>query len=331
MARAQALLAGVGPERPVLLYAAELEAAAVVLGAYQHAPAALRAEGLELLALPVLRRPTGGAAVWAGQGLLYFALGLENASTLMACPPGRILNRNVRGMLAGARALAVPAHYFGRDVVSFNAEPGAYIGWDEGPDGRVLLEFFVALDTPFVLPDGLSGYPPPAAAPLRGKTPTTLRAAGARQSAREVLEALAGGYARSFKLELHSEPPRPDELAREAALREALRVDARSSEGLCWSQPHEEAIGFVTAGMRLDHAGAIAALRVGGDFYQPHDRPARLERELLGKPPHPELLGQALDAVYAAEPGKIEGVRSLNTLRNALLDAAEAAARAAPR
>ena len=106
----------------------------------------------------------------------------------------------------------MPAHYFGRDVVSFNAEPGAYIGWDEGPDGRVLLEFFVALDTPFVLPDGLSGYPPPAAAPLRGKTPTTLRAAGARQSAREVLEALAGGYARSFKLELHSEPPRPDEL-----------------------------------------------------------------------------------------------------------------------
>ena len=78
--------------------------------------------------------------------------------------------------------------------------------------------------------------------------------------------------------------------------------------------------------MRLDSAGAIAAVRVGGDFYQRQSAGPELARRLVGERPTPESVGRALDAVYAAEPGMIEGVRSLNTLRNALLDAAERAA-----
>lgn len=327
LARGAALLEGVGSERPVLLYGAELGGAAIVLGAHQHAPHALRAEALDLLALPVLRRRSGGAAVWAGQGLLYFALGLRDASTLMACPKGKLLNRNVRGLLAGLRSLPVPAHYFGRDFVSFTAEPGAYIGWDEAPDGRVLLECFVALDTPFTLPAGLSGYPERAEPALRGKTPTTLRAAGARQSGREVLFALAEGYARGWGLEVQADAPAPEELARAAELAGQFAVDLRAPQTLSWSEPHEDAIGFVSAGLQLDGAGRIAAARVGGDFYQRQRCGPELSRRLAGAAPTPESVGQALDAVYAVEPGAIEGVRSLNTLRSALLDAAQRAAR----
>ena len=65
-----------------------------MLGAYQHAPHALRAEAFEGMALPILRRRTGGASVWGGEGVVYVALGLLTASALMRCPDGRILNRH---------------------------------------------------------------------------------------------------------------------------------------------------------------------------------------------------------------------------------------------
>jgi hypothetical protein len=323
LARAQALLDGVGPEAPVLLYGAELDAAAVALGAYQHAPHALHAHAL---ALPALRRASGGGAVWASQGVLYFALGLADASALMPCPPGRTLNRNVRGFLAGVRALAVPAHYFGRDFVSFAGDPGAYLGWYEDAAGRVLIEFFVALDAAFALPEGLSGYPPGSQPPLRGKPPTTLRAAGARAHApADVLAQIAGGYAKSFALELARQPPSSAELARATELKSALRVQPEDSEGLIWSDPFEEAIGFVSAGARLDGNGCFEALRIGGDFYQRADCPAQLDARLIGTAPDGERIGAALDAVYGTRVGTLEGVRRLTTLRDALLQAAQRA------
>lgn len=323
-ARAQALLDRVGPDRPVLLYGAELSGAAVALGAYQHAPHALHAHAL---ALPALRRASGGAAVWASEGVLYFALGLANASVLMPCPPGKIINRNVRGFLAGVRGLGVPAHYFGRDFVSVANQPGAYLGWFEGDDGRVLLEFFVALDAPFVLPDGLSAYPQPAEPPLRGKPPITLRAAGVSAvAAADVLAAIAGGYARGFALDLAPEPPNTEELARASALRAQLPVAPDDDLGLRWSDPHEEAIGFVSAGARLDPHGSLEALRLGGDFYQRARCPAQLHERLLGASPSEERVGAALDAVYGSDSGAIEGVRRLTTLRDALLQAVQRAA-----
>lgn len=326
LARSQALLAAVDRERPVLLYGAELSDAAVVLGAYQHAPHALQSSALSQLALPVLRRRTGGAAVFGGEGVLYFALGLADASALMQCPPGRILNRNVRGFLAGIRALRVPAHYFGRDFVSFDAQPGAYLGWDEADDGRVLVEFFIGLETAFTLPEGMRAQPAGAEPPLRGKTPITLRGAGDEtHSAAEVLEQVAQGHGKSFGLELAQTPPSAAELASAAALRAALAVDVADTAGLAWSDPLPEAIGGVSAGARLDAGGAFAAVRVAGDFYQHRACAPQLRAHLLGAAPDPDRIGAALDAVYAARPGLIEGVRSLNTLRSALLQAAERA------
>src|SRR4051794_13540266 len=93
LARGRAALDRVTETLPVVAYAAQFGSPAVVLGAYQHAPHALRAEALEALALPVLRRTTGGGAVWVSPGVLYLALALRDASVLMACPPGKILNR----------------------------------------------------------------------------------------------------------------------------------------------------------------------------------------------------------------------------------------------
>ena len=332
LARGRTLAATADDACPVVVYGAPLELSAVVLGAFQHAPHALAAEALATLALPVLRRATGGSATWAGEGMLYLALGLRDRSALMACPPAKLLNRNVRGLLVGARSLGVPTHYFGRDFLSFGVDPGVYVAWAESePEGRVLLEAFVAVDTPFALPSALVGYPTPSEPALRGKTATSLRAAGlGSMPAGTVLQKLAEGYARAHGVAFEPCALGAAELSAATALRGTLAVDPAADGGLSWSAPREEAIGFVSAGARLDARGAVAELSLGGDFMQRGGRHQALAAALVGQLPDAPRVGAALDAVYAREPGAIEGVRSLHTLRDAILDACERAQSRAP-
>ena len=233
LARGAALLPGVTRERPVLLYGAELSGAALVLGAHQHAPHALRAEALELLALPVLRRRSGGAAVWAGQGLLYFALGLLDASTLMPCPKGKLLNRNVRGLLAGLRglprrgALLRPRlrelHRRSRRIHRLGRSPR----WAR--PARDLRGARDAVRAARLAYRAIPNEPSPRCVARRRRR--CARPAH-EQPAREVLQALADGHARSFGLELQSVAPAPDELASAAAHAPALAVDLAAHDGL---------------------------------------------------------------------------------------------------
>lgn len=317
LARGQGVLDALDERLPVVAYGAEVDAAAVVLGAYQHAPHTLRAGALDGPALPVLRRRSGGSAVQLAPGVLYLALGLRDASSLMACPPGRILNRNVRGLLAGLRALGVPAFYFGRDFLSVGAAtaPAVVVGWDERQDGRVLLECFVAHASSFELPAGFDGYPARSAPLWGGKAVTSLQSVlGRPLEAQAVLEALAGGYERGFAVEFaRGAIAEPIEGAE-------LDVQARTRPQLVWSDAQPEAIGFVSAGVLLRADGTLEALELGGDFFQQRACRDALAARLLGAPATPEAIGAAIDAVYAAT-GRIEGVRSLTSLRTAILDA----------
>lgn len=319
LARGAYVASAVSAERPVAFYGAPLSGTAVVLGAYQHALHALDTQMIAQRAVSVVRRQTGGSAVSGGNGVLYAALGLLDASALMRCPPGRILNRNVRGALAGLRSLGVPTHYFGRDFLSFGKDPGVYIAWDEAGDGRVLLEFFVGCSESFVLPPELIGYPEADEAPLRGKTPVTLRSVSPKVvTEHEVLAAIAGGYAKAFDVTFENASDSTDLEAQHAL----ADVDPNDDRGLWWSDPQPEAIGFVSAGVRLDAAGRIEVGAVLGDFFQQRDCPAQLGARLRGCSPDAEAVGAALDAVYTARPGLIEGVRTLRTLEAALLQAA---------
>lgn len=327
LARGRSLLDALEDGPSLRVYGAELTAASIVLGAHQHAPHALRSEPLHALALPVLRRRSGGGALWTSPGVLYLALGLSSASVLMACPPGRTLNRNVRGLLAGLRGLGIPAFYFGRDFVSIGAgpAPGAFIAWAEGPDGRVLLECFIAHETSFELPAGLDGYPERATPALGGKPVVTVHASAARPlGADAVLRGLAQGYERAFGVELSQTPPDPQWQQRAAELEPQLRVDPEDARGLCWSAPRPEAIGFVSAGARVDAEGRVSGLAVGGDYFAVDGCGDALAARLLGTLGDAQGVGAAVDAVYAA-PGRIEGVRSLASLRDVLLEAIERA------
>jgi hypothetical protein len=306
---------------PAALYAAELTGACRLLGAHQHAQHALGPGPGE-----VVRRATGGGSVAAGDGVLYASLALQDANALVMCPPGKLLNRYVRGALAGLRSLGYSAHYFGRDFVSLDALPVAYVAWAEQHSGLVQLELFIAYRAPFALPAEQLAYPEPSEPRFRGRAPTTLAEAkpDSTPGPADVLEALAAGYAKTFGASLSPLDLDLRQLERAAHIEPMLRA-IEERPGLTWSAPHEEAIGFVSAGLALDSAGAISAARLAGDFLMHADCNADLEDALAGKPPTDDVFASALDSVLAHRVGLIEGVRSLRTLHAAFRDAASRA------
>ncbi|HEX2675264.1 MAG TPA: hypothetical protein VHM19_01460 [Polyangiales bacterium] len=313
LARGVALWAATSAAEPVALYGASLRSENLVLGAYQRASdaltAAARARG------PVLRRRTGGVTVRAGDGVLYLALGLHERSVLMTCPKLRILNRNVRGTLAGLRTAGLATHYFGRDFVSVDAQPAAFLGWDADEQGRVLVELFVAERASYGLNPEDVAYPPRQNDALRGKAIRTLEQAGARVRGAELVQAIAGGYAAAFGVQWQ-----PAALPLTAA--DASHVPSEPDDArLTWSAPREEAIGFVSAGVALDGSGKLSSVRLAGDFFQDRGCAPALERMLGGVEPTAVLIGRAIDGLYAHSAHELEGVRDLNVLREVILDA----------
>jgi hypothetical protein len=322
---------------PVAMYGATLRGDAWLLGAHQHAGQVLpgREPGAAGGAPPlVLRRPSGGVAVRAGEGVSYFALALYDRSSLMPCPRSRILNRNVRGALAGFRKAGVIAHYFGRDFLSVDARPAAYVGWAARADGRVLLEFFICESSScFIAPREL-GYPARTNDPFRGKEPWTLQQAvgtviGAEKRepvrGRSLLEHVARGYQTGFAAEV-VQSPIPEAWLR-AEPRAGLPPDPDAS-ALHWSHPIEEAIGFVSAGVAIDGAGKLARVRMCGDFFADDNCAITLERMLIGVEPATDHIARAVDNAYGQAGHDVEGVRDLHTFQTAILDAV-ARARAA--
>ena len=321
LARGEACWRGLTEQAPIVFYAAELEERAIVLGAHQRPRNALRSE--PVTSQPrVLRRRSGGAALQVGQGVLYLALGLRERSLLMNCPPLRLLNRNVRGMLQGLRKSGLAVNYFGRDFISVEAAPVGYVGWDLNADGQVLLELFLSVDSLFLLPETLDGYPQREQPALRGREPTTLAACLQRSvEPEELARQIAHAYEHGFDVQLPQQPLDAPRAALARSLADGFAVQWDDPPTLCWSAPIEEAIGFVVAAVALDEQGQLSDLALRGDFFMDRGAEAALRDKLLGRRPGLQSVGAAIDATFAAGTHEIEGVRSLDTLRTAILDA----------
>lgn len=319
--RADALCDRVTDAMPVVFYGAPLTGSALALGAYQRESFVVAdAAGADMV-----RRRTGGGAVEAGEGIVYFAAVLDGASTLMDCPPGRILNRNVRGLLQGFRQLGVPAHYFGRDFVSLMTRAGAFIAWREREDGRVIVESFISMSRSYVPAANQIAYPPLSTDPFRGRQPITLAEATKRTVAdSELFEQLIAGHAAAYKIDART----LDSATMNACVAAAdvtMPGDAIGDEQLTWSQPYEESIGFVYAGVRLSAERQIAIARLRGDYFQ-NDRGQRaVEERLVGCNIDGTEIGRAINDVYADSRHVIEGIRQMDSLRAVVLAAAERA------
>lgn len=293
---------------PAAVFAAELTGSAIALGRFQRGGVAASSA-----ADVIVRRRTGGRAVHAGAGVTYLALGLRDASVFLPCPRDRVLNRNVRGMLVGLSTSGVAAHYFGRDFVSIDRRPAVSATWSRNAQGNVLLEFFVGVQRPYNVDAEALTYPAHRSDPLLGKVPTTLEAAWKRTVAfDEVVDRVVRqGYAKTYGLTL-DEPP----FSHQAALEPAQASD---EDGFTWSGPREVPIGFIDAGIRRAANGQIEAVRLAGDYFGDDDGERMLNDAMRGTEGSDVELVAAINHAYGKEGAVIDGIASLNAIRDAFL------------
>jgi hypothetical protein len=265
---------------------------AVALGAFQRA---LAAEGLAPEA-PLLRRGSGGPRVRMGEGTLWLALLLPRASALVACDESRLVNRYARPLLRALTRCGAPAHFFGRDWVSVGHRPAAWIGFaHDQQSGRVVIEAFVAVSTPFAAGERASylGKPPGTIEEIAGRKLDVTRLADA------VVEAYAAAYGRAAidggeLPPFAPSPPVPSEPP--------------------WRATREAPIGPLGAG-----PDAEGRFRVGGDLLVSRDALTALERALAST--SDDDVARAVDASLGAPGIALDGVGDLTVVRDVILAA----------
>lgn len=274
---------------------------AVVLGALQR-PSELGAadDGTRTL----LRRGSCGAEVLVGAGSLWMQLALGRSDALVRCEPGRLLNRYVRPLLRALTKVGALAHYFDRDWISAGRRPVAMIAFahDVG-SGRALVEAVVAVRTPFALR---------ARGSYLGKDPATLADVGAQVDVARLGDAIAAAYAAAYGRQIVEMPV----LKAGAAPFADPFADPRADPA--WTATREEAIGIVAAGRDRD-----GVMRVGGELMVSRDAVQRLESRLAETEAgsDPAAIGALVDATLGAADVALAGVRSLTSVRDAIVEA----------
>jgi hypothetical protein len=179
----------------------------------------------------------------------------------------RLLNRLARGVLSGLTPIGVAASYPGRDFVAAGGLRVAQLALGRDGRGALLFQALVAAERPVASNEPDPGFPGLPALPPAG-------ALGVPAGA--LADALARGFAARFGLELEpgdggeAEPPplADPELA-----------------GLAAGAPVATPIGELQAHVALGPGGALARVRLRGDFMADRSALRALEDSLVGLDP----------------------------------------------
>jgi lipoate-protein ligase A len=136
---------GTGEARPFLLLC-DTACDGLPLGRYHLYEGPAQRAGLS-----TWRRLTGGRLVGSGHGWLNLALMLPSRDALLPAhdprlKPDQVMNRYVRGLLAGLRELGLDCFYPGRDVVTFERREIAMCTFDTDASGAMLFEAVLAIN-----------------------------------------------------------------------------------------------------------------------------------------------------------------------------------------
>jgi len=321
-------LAGVSAERAVraaswlaessaagALLAAELAGESVLLGAYQErGVSGARSE---------LRGLCGGRSAFAGAGIaalwvLVGDLGRWGIEAGPGAPSGpRVLNRLVRGALAGLKQIGVNASYPGRDFVAANGRRVAQLSLARGARRQVVFQVLVGAERAFASAEPAPEFP---------GLPPLPEAAALGVGAQAVCSALLLGFARRFAFELAPAELSTDELRAVAAAPLPPRDDPELA-GLRAGAAVATPIGRLLAYVALEPDGALARVRLRGDFIAASAPLRALELALAGRAPSAAATRE-LCARWLAEPESLV-VGLVDPA--ALVEALELGARAAAR
>lgn len=271
----------------------------VVLGAFQRA-SELQNSNVGVTGA-VTKRGSGGGEFAVATGTVWLQLALSNVGAVTDASPNRLLNRHVRPLLRALTQCGVPAHYFDRDWVSVSKRPIASIAFShDATSGRAMVEAAIAVSTPFSVRTRAStrGAPTATLAEVMG---TADRAAVANA----ILASYTSAYGTNVSV-VHAVP-----------LSSSLGNDRNER---AWDATCNEAIGSV--GAACDEHGSVS---IGGEWMISRDAHAKLERELSRLAQAGRFddltIGACIDTELAAPGVALFGVRSLQSIREVVLEA----------
>jgi len=251
-----------------------------------------------------VRRLSGGRSTRYGDGIVSLCAVVPTVQAWLD-EPGvlsgpRLLNRLVRGFLAGLTRLGLAASYPGRDFVTVDARRVAYVSLAREHGDGLVFQAIVGVGAPYTTEEREPRWPglpdPPE--------PTWL--ARERSSAPEfdrIAAAFEAGFAERFSLALDDAPLSTDELrASSAALIPPLVEPALA--GLLCAGPIATPIGELEAHVALDGEGRLSRVRLRGDWIASLPDLRALEVSLVGELPD-GARARALLAAWLAQPSAL--------------------------
>ncbi|HYL59614.1 MAG TPA: hypothetical protein VEU51_12135 [Candidatus Acidoferrales bacterium] len=296
----------------------------VSIGRYHlYAGAAERSE------IHASRRLTGGRVVGAGDGWLCLALILPTRDALLkmdvaaGLKPDQVMNRYVRGLLAGLRSLKLNCFYPGRDAITFDQREIAMCSYEIDASGAMLFEAVLAVsrgmeelvhDLERIDPDGA------LACPMYGSddATTVARELGREIGFGELADTIAAGY--GFLLggierreltarEVAEGERRGRELADSRWLNRLVANPSQRLKNRIASQ-----LGAIEAAVELNDDGTIASATLAGDYIANSAAIAELENELRGRRLDLPSISQAVTKTFGHGPNFILGAGELSNL-----------------
>jgi hypothetical protein len=292
------------------LLVADLSGECGLLGAYQRAGQS----GAER----ELRGICGGRSAFAGEGVsALFAViadvGAWLAEESAALSGARLLNRLVRGVLAGLTPIGVAATYPGRDFVAVDGRRVAQLSLSRAESGAHLFQAVFGRLRPYTTLERAPEFP--------GLPP--LPPAGALDVEAEILAAaLARGFETRFGLALEAAGLSPDDERAIAATVLPPLVDPELA-GLRAGAGVATPIGELEAHVALRADGALERVRLRGDWIAAPADVRALEDALVGAAPDGARVRE-LSARWLGSPAHlVVGVTDPAAIAEAIARAAE--------
>jgi lipoate-protein ligase A len=295
----------------------ECAGAVLSLGRYH-----LRPEG-DGSGVALLRRHSGGRAVPFGEGFLGVTLALPHRAAFIAAEPltlapAQVMNRWVRGILAGLEHAGVPAFYPGRDLVTAGGRVLGMVSFEVDERGACLFEAVLANGRDLgILPALLDAADPDgvvtAEMPAPDAATSVAREAGRPLPVAEAAQLLAAGYHEALGLETSPGAPAADAGAA-AAFDEAGWLGARRRTAhLDRRATTRTQLGVLECHLAVAD-GRIDALLLSGDLIANSPAVAAVEGELRGVPAEREAAAAVVERVFGRPENFVLGVGPVGTV-----------------
>lgn len=311
-----------------ILITYELPERAVALGRY-HLYAGPETCG----GIGAYRRLTGGRVIGAGDGWIGCALILPSRDWLLpqknpGLKPEQVMNRYVRGLLAGLRSLGADGFYPGRDAITIDRREIAICSFETDSSGAMLFEALIAVnrgleelvhDLELFDADGALTVPMYNA----GAVTTLSRELGREVARDEVASAIEAGY--GTLLEVSRRELTPEEWS-QAKFRtggiDDVWLNARKLDPKLPLVGRERIqLGYAEAHLALDSRGTIERLMMAGDFIANSSGLAAFEHELIGERSDLISVSAAVAKIYGDGANYILGLGDLVNLSRAIMKA----------